>query len=248
MSEVSPDSSREVAVEPLPETEEALAEYLEVDDEDLRQTLIVMSMRARAIVPTLVGFSLGLVKDALTFTLVATSDEISALDAVQYADDGPCEAVLRGEALVIDVDVQDFLDEGRWSAYAAASAHDGVLSSLSLPIHRQGRLIGGINLYAATRGAFHDKHQVLSEALHATAGAAVTDADLDFTTRALARSTPTKLNELRIIDVATGVLAAQTRTDVESARLRLEEAAVRADVSIVQAARVFTRLGGLDLT
>ena len=59
-------------MEPLPETEEALDEYLEEDDSDLRAVLLELGRRAVELVPSCVGLSLGMVKDGLTFTLVAT--------------------------------------------------------------------------------------------------------------------------------------------------------------------------------
>ena len=61
-------------MEPLPETEEALDEYLEEDDSDLRAVLMELGRRAVELVPSCVGLSLGMVKDGLTFTLVATAE------------------------------------------------------------------------------------------------------------------------------------------------------------------------------
>src|SRR5215218_4681769 len=113
-------------MEPLPETDEALDEYLEQDSSDLRQTLAEMAREARRIIPSCVGLSLGLVRENLTFTLVATATEIAAIDATQYLEGGPCVAVTEGGADVLDLDVQDLLDEERWTAFARASAAHGV--------------------------------------------------------------------------------------------------------------------------
>lgn len=224
-------------MEPLPETDEALDEYLEEDDSDLRAVLTVMARDARRIVPSCVGLSLGLVHDDLTFTLVATASEVAAIDAAQYLEGGPCVDVAGG-AEVLDLNVQDLLDEARWTAFARASAAHGIESSLSMQVVKGGDVVGGINLYAAQAGAFHGKHALLARALGANAEGAVSDADLGFDTRELARQTPTSLADIRTVDVAVGMLAARYHTGVTAARDRLQQAAFRAGVSVVQAASV----------
>ena len=224
-------------MEPLPETEEALDEYLEEDDSDLRAVLVELGRRAVELVPSCVGLSLGMVKDGLTFTLVATSEQVAAIDSAQYLDGGPCVDVATGSD-TLDVDIPDLLDEGRWSAFALTSAAHGVRSTLSLPIVRDGELLGGVNMYAADAHAFEGKHEALALALGASAEGAVADADLEFTSRARAVQTPATMADLRTVDMAVGILAARERIDVDTARARLKESATRAGVSLVQAARV----------
>jgi GAF domain-containing protein len=228
---------QEVGMEPLPETDEALDEYLEHDDSDLRETLTDMARQARRIVPSCVGLSLGLVRDDLTFTLVATASEIAAIDATQYLEGGPCVAVAKG-ADILDLDVRDLLDEDRWTAFALASAAHGVGSSLSLQVVSGGEVVGGVNLYAAEPRAFHGKHTSLAQALGASAESAVCDADLGFSTRELARRAPRTIADVRTVDQAVGMLAARYDTSVDDARARLDHAAFRAGVSAVQAAAV----------
>jgi GAF domain-containing protein len=151
-------------VEPLPETAEALRELARVGEVSLGITLYAMATRVRAVVPELVGLSLAVLEDEVTLTLVASSERLAALDAVQYLDGGPCvAAAARAEPL--DVNVDDLLDEGRWQLYAAASAASGVASSLSLPVMDGARVVGGVNLYAATPDAFTGKHEEIAEAI-----------------------------------------------------------------------------------
>lgn len=235
-------------MEPLPETDEALDEYLESDDTDLRAQLVEMARRVVSIVPSCVGMSLGVVADSLTFTWVATSEEAAAIDAALYADGVPHNRVMPGQGKDLSTEIHDLLDEGRWSAFATASAAEGVQASLSLPIIRDAQVVGGINLYAAAPRAFEGKHADLAKALDASAEAAVTNADLGFHTRQLARATPRLLAERREIEVAVGVLAALSGTDIDTARGRLEEASLRAGITTAQAASVFCRLrgGGAD--
>jgi GAF domain-containing protein len=224
-------------MEPVPETAEALDEFLGYDDTELGDTLMEMGRRAKAIAPDCVGLSLGLVRDDLTFTLVASGVGIAALDAAQYLDDGPCLQTARS-AEVTAADVQDLLDEGRWSLFARASAASGIASSLSLPLYGKGAVVGGINLYGSTPDAFRGRHEALAEALGASAAEAVTDADLTFASRRRAAEAPQQLRRRNDVDTAIGLLAARYGESVEQAARRLASAAARAGLPDDVAARV----------
>jgi GAF domain-containing protein len=195
-----------------------------------------MGRIAKRTVPATVGLSLALLKDGLTLTLVASSDQISALDAVQYLDGGPCVEAAH-EARVIAVDRDNILDEGRWQMYAQATAASGVASSLTLPISRQGRVVGTVNLYAATADAFDGHHPELAEALTGSAQSVVTNADLSFSTRLAAAAEPTRLADADAINIAVGIISASQDVDIPTAQERLLLAATRAGITQAQAAR-----------
>ena len=212
-----------------------LDELSRYGDDDLRTLLLGMGERAKELVPSLVGLSLGLLREGLTFTLVASQDRLARIDAVQYLDGGPC-VVAAHQAEVIEVD--DVLDEERWSSFARASAREGVASTLSLPILQGDRAIGGVNLYAGAAGAFTGQHERLATALGASAECAIADADLDFSTRETAVRAPLEAVERRDIDIALGMLSVRDDTDIPTARNALEDVAIRSGVSLVEAARV----------
>ena len=200
-----------------------------------------MGRRVEELVPECVGLSLAVLEGGLTFTLVASDLQAAALDAAQYLDGGPCvDAVEEGRRH--SVTIEDLLDEGRWQIYAESSAAVGVASSLSLPIFRGGRVVGGVNLYASTPDAFNGRHQVLADAVGASVQDAVTNADLSFSTRKAAAEAPTRFNDERDIDVALGVIAARRDVEIAAARRRLDDAAQRAGITTVQAARALIRL------
>lgn len=228
-------------VEPVPETQEVLRELARWGGEELGQTLRGMGERARAIAPDCVGLSLGLFEDGLTLTLIASGEEIASLDAVQYLDDGPCIASQKHHE-VVGVDLEDLLDEGRWAAYARAGAATGVASSLSLPIEREGQVIGGVNLYGATPDAFETRHERLAAALGTSARDAITNADLTFSTRLAAAQAPGQFARSADIEVALGVIAEARGVDVARARDLLEQAAARAGLPPARAARVLRHL------
>lgn len=129
-------------MEPLPETQRVLDELADYGNAGLGATLLVMGKRAKEIVPECVGLSLARIDDGITFTLIASDDEAAVLDAVQHLDGGPCvEAVDQAE--LVAAHPTDVLDETSWQMYAQATAAAGVASSLSLPLIRDGRVVGG---------------------------------------------------------------------------------------------------------
>ena len=244
-------------MEPLPETERALDEF-STYGVDLRSLLIEMGRRAEAIVPSLVGLSLGLVQEGVTLTLVSSTEPDSAVDADGAQDaagpsgaeadpavvprprDGRCDDP-RDDPDATGLDdppAGDALDERSWSAYARTTASDGVRTTLSLPVVKGSRVVGDVNLYATTLDAFVGHHQELGAALGASAEGAVTDADLAFRTRDDAATAPTATAELRDVDLALGMVAAHDGIDIDAARARLESLALRAGVSLVAAARL----------
>jgi GAF domain-containing protein len=224
-------------LEPLPETAEALAEYLSLADPDLDETFIAMGQTAREIVPELVGMSLTLISEGVTFTLAAPNIAVASLDAMQYLDDGPCERAVE-EAGPVLTETENLLDERLWLTYAGTAAAAGVASSLSMPILDGDEVSGGLNFYAATPGAFEGRHEALASALGASPQRAVTNADLSFSTRLQAIEAPRVLRDTLIVDTATGLVAARSGESVEEARARLEGAAARADIPLPVIARV----------
>jgi GAF domain-containing protein len=228
-------------VEPLPETAEALRELARVGEVSLGVVLHGMATRVRAVVPELVGLSLAVLEGEVTLTLVASTERLAALDAVQYLDGGPCEAdVERAEP--IDVTVRDLLDEGRWQLYARASAAAGVASSLSLPVMHEARVVGGVNLYAATPDAFAGKHDEIAKAIGTDAEFAVANADLSFSTLEKAREAPARLREGSDINVALGIISESQGVNIPVARQRLRNAADRAGITEAQAARALRHI------
>jgi GAF domain-containing protein len=224
-------------MEPIPETVEAVDELdPSVDDFDILQHLTDLATRAQEIVPDLVGVSVGRISERLTFTLVATAAEIAVLDGIQYIAGGPCvDGAHSKEPREFNRD--DVLDEEGWRLFAEATAARAVHSTLTLPVVTEGRVVGTVNLYAASERAFVGHHEALAEVFGAWAAGAVANADLSFTTRKDAQAAPQHVQEGHIIDVATGIVAAQLGVDIDTARIRLRDAAIRAGVTLIDLAR-----------
>src|SRR5829696_2117649 len=164
----------------IPETVEALDELdMSPDDDDLGAGLKRVADRARRIAPELVGVSIASGARGVTFTLVATDEDIASLDAVQYLTSGPCvEALDDGQGIATTS--EGLFSEPRWRALARASAAAGVSSTLTLPVMED---------------AFDGRHGVLAEVFNAWAPGAVTNADLEFSTRRQAERAPEDLRD-----------------------------------------------------
>lgn len=234
-------------MEPLPETRLAIDEYGPfTPDGDLLEHLSRSAAAVRAVVPTCVGITLAMVREGLAFTLVATDEEVAALDAVQYVDGGPCVASVE-ESRVVTFETADRTDEDRWTLFARATAARHVLSTLTLPIlEDDASAVGSVNLYAARAGAFDGRHEEVAGIFGAWAPGAVRDADLGFETRSAARRAPSILRGQMRLHQAVGALVAAHAYDAVRARTLIEDAAVRAGVDAAVVAEAILDGRGVD--
>jgi hypothetical protein len=228
-------------MEPIPETQIALKVLAEYGETELSDELLTIGRRVKEIVPEIVGLSFGVHADNFTFTLLADSELARELDVVQYVDEGPCVDVANGTG-TLETTAEDLLDEGRWLMFARAQAAEGVASSLSLPISRNGRVVAGVNLYASTPNAFEGQVQELTEVCGAWAPGVVANADLSFATRTEAVATPGRVRDQQAVDKAIGMLAQAQGVHVDVAAERLLDAAARAGITEAQAARAVMRV------
>jgi GAF domain-containing protein len=227
-------------VEPIPETR-AVLDQLSGDSGPLVDSLLGMGRQVVAIVPECVGLTLGLLEDGITLTLVASSEQVATLDAVQYLDGGPCVDGAH-EDRTVTTTPSDLPDEHEWHTFARASAAAGVASTLTLPIVTDEGTVGSINLYASTPDAFDGHHEALAAAVGASAASAVTNADLSFATRLEAARGPERLADQDDVNIATGMIAAGQGVSTSTARERLREAAARAGITEAQAARAVKKV------
>jgi hypothetical protein len=222
-------------MELLPQSREALDEYVTASIDDMEGLLRVIEGWAVRSVPDCVALSVTLLDEDLTFTLVdraATGEprrdgrRDEDHDESPHAGPGPP----RGE--------MHPLDELDWADTARERAFGAIASTVSLPVVEHGRAVLNIDLYASTAYAFRDRIDGLVEALGAWQAGAVTNADLGFETLRRAQQAPERLREQRLVDVAVGLVAARMAVTTDVAALMLREAADRAGVSESEAACV----------
>ncbi len=231
MSEMGPEHH----LEPIPPSREAFEWLASYGDPEIEESIREMARRVRTIVPECLAMSVTINDDGLTFTLMADARGASMLDAMQYLDGGPCEtAVVEGQPRLTSEPSEA---EGSWQLFARAGAAVGVASTLSLPLLGDDEVVGGVNIYASTPGAFDGRHEEVARAVSGWAGGAVRDADLTFASRVRATTAPARLRERGTTDVATGYVAAHQDVDMAVAAQRISEAAARAGVSPADLAR-----------
>jgi GAF domain-containing protein len=229
-------------MEPLPEVRAVADQLAALGDEalDLAQGLETVSALVVALLPSCVGVSITVVVDGDPFTVTATSDDMSALDGVQYLEGGPCLDAAAGPG---QVRVADVLDEQRWQSFAQAAAAVGVRSTLSLPLRSgSGDPMGALNLYAADPDAFHGRQEQLADLFGVHVNELVANADLAFTTRDSARELPQRLADHVQSNQAVGVLMVLHGWSAAEARERLDHAALRAGTTRSSVARIIMML------
>ena len=212
-------------MELLPQSKEALDEYVTPSVDDVEGLLRVIEGWALRTVPECVALSVTLLDDDLTFTLVDTDASTEAAAGETDRDEGDDEP---GFAL----------DEHEWADMARQRAFAGIASTVCLPVVEQGRAVLNIDLYASTAHAFHNRIDGLVAALGAWQAGAVTNADLGFETLRRAEAAPERLRVQRLVDVAVGLVAARVGTTTDDASGLLSQAAERAGVTESQAATV----------
>ena len=223
----------------VPATRMVINDLLRKGQPEVAAVLLDLAARAQDIVPELVGLSLGHTRSGNVFTLAASSIEAAGIDATQYIDGGPCVDASTGGSVQtweLPADPDELMSEQRWATYARASAAEGIESSLSMPLVLNGRIVGGVNLYASTPDAFNGRHEQLANALGADVTAAVANADLTFATLSEAQETAVHLAEEDLVHQATGIIAARHNLDIVAARAHLADSARRAGVTELQAA------------
>jgi GAF domain-containing protein len=219
-------------VKPIPETLMAIDELdPSLSNDDLLEQLTRSSEQVRAVAPDVIGMSVAMNQQGVTLTLVASDEDIATLDAFQYLNGGPCVEA-NDPTNGVETTRDDLFSEARWRLFAEASAAHAVRSTLTLPVVRRGRVIGTVNLYAASEQAFGGHHAALAEILGGWAPGAVANADLSFSTRGVARQAPEILRASAVMESAVGVLASSLDIGFREARDRLGRAAEQAGVSV----------------
>jgi transcriptional regulator with GAF, ATPase, and Fis domain len=228
---------------PIPQTIEVLTQLSRSTGvQGLQSDLQSMADRVQELVPDCVGLSLAWVSDGLTFTLVASDQQLAVLDALQYLDGGPCvKSVELGYGL--ETSRETLFAEDQWRLFAQGTAAYGVRCSVTFPLVIDHHAVGSVNLYGASDRAFEGHLDALAEILGAWAPGAVSNADLSFDSRRQAELAPQQLQAQDVLARATGVIAAHYDIDIDIAHDRLLLAADRARIGPEELARAILALG-----
>lgn len=228
-------------MEPIPETVEALEELGPFVGDPIHDQLINTARAVTELVPSCVGLSVAVFEHDLTFTLEATDEQVRALDAVQYLDDGPCVAAAE-VAETVEISDTSSLDETKWRLFAQVASRLGIHSTLTIPLHDQGEVAGTVNLYACAPNAFDGKHEDVAALVGGWAPGVVLNADLSFSTRALATAAPAKLAAEAVVQHALNLLTSARPLTPEDALQRLVQAATRSGIEVHEVAKIIVNL------
>lgn len=225
-------------MEPIPESVEAAAMLRPfTTSPDLLGPLTRSAELVQGFVPSLYGVSLGALEGGVSFTVVASSAEVAALDGVQYLNGGPC--VDGGnQDRVRTYHAGDPTNEAAWALFARSAAAHGIASTLTLPITDLDRVTGSVNLFASSAQAFDSHHTIIAAIFGAWAAGAVSNANLGLDTLRVSQRAPEVLRAQDIINQAVGILTVRRNVNPEVARDSIADAATRAGVEDVEIARL----------
>ncbi|MCW2848177.1 MAG: response regulator receiver [Marmoricola sp.] len=230
-------------MKPIEQTIQAVAHVSRfVGEDDLLAALQTVGDQVQELVPDCTGLSIAWQEHGVTFTLVASDEEIAVLDAIQHYDGGPrADAVTSGPDHPTGAD--EPLDEDQWRRFGEATAVPGVRSTVTFPLVEGEGIIGSVNLYGASRNAFEGQHDELAGLLGAWAPGAVRNADLSFDTRRLAEQAPETLRAQDVISRAVGMIVVHQDIDISTAHELLHATAHRVGIRPEQLAEALIQLG-----
>lgn len=175
-------------------------------------------------------------------TVASSSERARRMDEIQYDfDDGPCLTASRTQTTV---EVPDLDHESRWPNYIRAITGRGIHSILAVPFDLQGEAKAALNLYSDRLGQFSGD---------AVAGAAAFADEASRSLRLALRiaqhseksaDLKSALESRTVIDIAVGIIMAQSRCSQEAAFGFLRKASSHRNIKIREvAAQVVAGIG-----
>jgi GAF domain-containing protein len=148
-------------------------------------------------------------RDRGVMTVASSDTRASQVDEVQYGHhEGPCLHTLgTGEVVVVD----DLAVDDRWAAYQMPALGHGVRSSLSLPLHADGQVIGALNIYATEAGVFGPQEQLVAGRFADEASRALALAVRIAERTEMSQHLQNALVSRAVIDQALGIIMGQNR-------------------------------------
>lgn len=192
-----------------------------VADEDLRRSLEDLSglvvghlglidtlthvteFAVRAI-PGADGAGLTLLEAGHADTLVASTEFVREIDAIQYGiGEGPCiTATAEGRTMRSG----SLGGEPMWPRFGPRAGRLGVHSVLSLPLIAAENVLGAMNVYAHAKDAFDDRAAELGELFAVPAAVSVQNAQILAQTQRVAAQLQAALTSRSVIDHALGIV------------------------------------------
>lgn len=205
----------------------------------LNEMLTKVAEYAVRAIPGAEGAGLTLIADDRSETLVATSQLVSDVDAIQYGiRQGPCITAAAEATIVWS---HSLGDDERWPAFGPQVAHLGINSALSLPLTAPKRVIGAMNIYATDKNAFDEHAANLGQLFAVPAALAVQNAEVLSRALAVAAQFRGILTSRATIDQAIGVLMDREKIGAAIAESRLRASSEARGLTIPEVAEITVR-------
>jgi GAF domain-containing protein len=224
-------------------SDSALADLARIvlSDETLETVLDRVAFAAKRSMAMDVEASVTLLAADGARTAAATEKMAVTLDENQYANDsGPCLDAAKDGAVR---HIADMRTETRWPAFAAAAIELGALSSLSMPLHVQQRLVGALNIYGHHPDAFDNESVEIAEGFASYAAVALANAQLYASTAALAHHMEEAMRSRAVIEQAKGILMALHGLDADAAFDMLTQQSQRSHRKLRDVAQAIVQAG-----
>ena len=184
-------------------------------DQPLNRTLQRVAEVAQQALPEISEVSVTLMNQQKPRTVVFTGPLAVTLDERQYTVGfGPCtDAALTGDTIIVD----HADPNNAYPDFAGAALRAGINHTVSVGLPVPHRIIGALNMYAATRGPVADSTVALAQTFASYAAVAVANAALYSSTADLARQMQTAVQSRAVIDQAKGILMARQGCGADAA-------------------------------
>jgi transcriptional regulator with GAF, ATPase, and Fis domain len=170
--------------------------------------------------------------------IAASSEAARLLELFQLqSDQGPCLDCYRGGQPVHIPDMADATE--RWPRFAAAAEEAGFAAVQALPMRLRDQVIGALNFFAVTPGAFDPADVRIGQALADVATIGLLHERSMRENMVLNEQMQTALNSRVIIEQAKGKLAERFGLDIDQAFDILREQARARNLRLAELARSF---------
>jgi GAF domain-containing protein len=207
---------------------------------DFLQELVALTV---SVLPGGLSCGITLRRDKHVTTVASSDERASQVDEIQYGhDQGPCLTSLETGEIIL---IEDLAEDDRWEAYKMPALAHGVRSSLSLPLHTDGKVIGALNIYATRPRAFGQQEQLAARHFGGEASRALALAVRMAERTEMSEHLQKALASRAVIDQALGVVMGQNRCTVDEAFEMLRTISQNRNVELREvAAEIITAVSG----
>lgn len=201
------------------------------EQESLGDALDRLVGTCRAAIPRCDDVSVTMQRPTGPTTAAATSPRARGIDEWEYATGvGPCVQAMRDAR---EHYVHDLAAAASYPGFDAVMAEAGIASVLGLPLLVGGEVVGALNAYAESEGAFDDETSLgIVRDVAAQAATAIHNLRVYDASRTLASQLATALESRAVIEQAKGMLMAQRGCTEDEAFEMLRRASQRENVKL----------------